>query len=141
MTIIETSTAILNRLKEIDGPKIIDDWGGEIDDLVKQAAKLPGLFVVYGGARFASKQLMGSDQADHMDTWTIVVIDKNLRGKDAAAEGCYALIGKIRSKLIGFKIDKDALWPVSEDLIYSEKGKMAYACIYTIETETEVEDG
>ncbi len=137
MTITETSEAILNRLKEIDGPKTIDDWGGEIDDLIKQVAKLPGLFVVYSGARFAPKTGIGNNQAEHADTWTMVVIDKNLRGNDAAATGCYTLIQAVRKKLIGFDIGEGWLWPSSEDLILSEKGKMAYACTYMIETETE----
>ncbi|WP_321367587.1 Gp37 family protein [uncultured Desulfuromusa sp.] len=137
MTIIETSETILKRLKEIDGPKTIDDWGGEIDDLIKQAAKLPGLFVVYSGARFGPKENIGDNNAAHADTWTIVVIDKNLRGMDAAAVGCYELIQAVRDKLIGFDVGDAWLWPNSEDLFYNAKGKMAYACTYMIETETE----
>lgn len=138
MTIIETSEAILTRLKEIDGLKNIDDWGGEIDTLIKSAANLPGMFLVYSGAVFGQKELMGGGNiAPHNDTWTVVIIDKNLRGVDAAASGCYELIQKVRNKLIGFQIGEDWLWPISEDLIFSEKGKMAYACTYKIETETE----
>ncbi|MCF6267631.1 MAG: DUF1834 family protein [Desulfuromusa sp.] len=137
MTILETSEAILSRLKEIDGPKTCEDWGGEIDDLIKQVAKLPGMFVVYSGARFAPKSSISNNLAEHADTWDIIVIDKNLRGKDAAASGCYVLVEAVREKLIGFEIGDAWLWPISEDLIYSKKGKMAYACTYMIETETE----
>lgn len=134
--IIETSDIILNRLKEIDGPKSVDDWGGEIDDLINQAGKLPGLFLVYGGTKYQPKGVIGSNAAEHTDAWTVIIIDKNLRGKDAASVACYELIEQVRTQLIGFDTGNGYLWPLSEALILSEKGKMAYACEYVLETET-----
>ena len=135
--IIETSNTILAQLRTIDGPKTIDDWGGEIDDLISQVAKLPAIFLLYSGAQFAPKQGIGSNRASHTDNWTVVVIDKNLRSKDAAAVDCYELIEQVRSKLIGFDSGNGYLWPVSEALIHSEKGKMVYGLEYLTDTETE----
>lgn len=135
--IIETSDTILEQLRTIDGPKTIEDWGGEIDDVINQTGKLPALLLVYGGSRFAPKQSIGSNRAEHAAAWTVIVIDKNLRGKDAAAEGCYELIEAVRAKLIGFDTDNGWLWPVGEALIHSEKGKLAYALEYTNDAETE----
>jgi len=130
-TIQDTSDLILTRLKEIDGPRVVDDWGGEIDELIKQAAKLPGLFLVYTGAKFDSPKLIGTNIADYDSEWTVVVIAKNLRGKDAAAAGCYELIDGVRDKMIGYVASESRLWPVSEGLIFSGGGKMAYALSYS----------
>jgi len=138
MTPIEqTSSTILNRLKEIQGVKTCDDWGGEIDDLLKKAHTMPGLFLVYGGAQFGPKEVIDNDQATLFDRWIVVATDKNLRAADAAATGCYRLLDAVRKKLIGFDYGGGWLWPVSENLIYSAGGMMAYACEYTTETETE----
>lgn len=134
--IIETSDSILAQLKTIDGPKTIDDWGGEIDDLIKQAAKLPGMFLVLGQVVYQPKENIGGNRAKHDDQWTVVIIAKSLRGKDAASPECYALIEAQRTKLHGFNTGNGYLWPVSEALIHSEKGKLVYACEYTLETET-----
>jgi phage gp37-like protein len=130
--ITTTSEKILARLKEIVGPKTIEDWGGEIDDLIKQAARLPGIFLVYTAGQFGPNKVMGSKSADREMVWTVVVVDKSLRGLDAAAQGCYQLIEQVHSKLIGFALGNNAwLWPVSEGLIHSENGKLAYGLNYT----------
>ena len=137
MSITENSDSILAKLKEIDGPRLIDDWGGEIDQLLQQAHKLPAIYLVYGGAVFQPKQVMGNNIAEHADAWTVVVIAKSLRSKDGAAVACYDMIEAVREKLIGFAYGDGWLWPVSESLFFSGNGIQAYALEYTTDIETE----
>ena len=139
MTISQISETILARLKEIGGPKQIDDWGGEIDQLISQAHKLPAIYLVYGGAVFQPKQVLGANIAEHGDVWTVVVIAKSLRSKDGAAVACYDMIEAVRKKLKGFSFGDGWLWPVSEHLFFSGNGVQAYACEYTTDIETEDE--
>ncbi len=67
----------------------------------------------------------------------MVIIDQSLRGQDAAASGCYKIIENVREKLIGYDLGNAWLWPLTENLIFQEKGKLAYACEYAIDIETE----
>lgn len=135
--ITEATDAILARLREIPGLKKVEDWHGEIDALLAQAINLPALWLVYTGAQFQPKTLLGSNTAQHSMEWTVVVVDKSLRGPDAAAPGCYAIIEQVREKLIGYNVGDSWLWPLGEQLILSDKGKLAYALGYATETETE----
>ena len=137
LTITETSDKILERLSEIQGPKKIDDWGGDIETVIKQAKVLPAIYLTYDGTRFLPKELLDTDASQHQDTWAIVVIDKSLRGQDDAATGCYKMIEEVRKKLIGYNIGNAWLWPLTESQVYQENGKLAYVCEYIVDIETE----
>ncbi len=132
----DISAAVLAQLKEIPGVKTCDDWGGEIEDLIKRTALLPGVFLAYQGARFAPPKMVGSKIADSVMEWAVVIIDRNLRAHDAAAGGCYKLIQQVRQRLIGFEVADGQLWPTTERLIFSGGGKLAYALGYTNDSRT-----
>ncbi len=131
--VADISAQVLDQLKEIPGVKTCDDWGGDIDDLIKRTALLPGVFLVYQGARFAAPKMVGSKLADSVMEWAVVIIDRNLRAHDAAAGGCYDLIQQVRQRLIGLEVAEGRLWPTTEQLIFSGGGKLAYALGYTNE--------
>lgn len=131
MSITDIAAEILEQLATIEGVRTCSAWHGEVADVIKNAPRLPALFLVYGGCTFYPKEVLGAGViAGHNDLWTVVVCGKDLSAKDAAAPTCYGLIEEVRTALTGFKAGDGWLWPSSEALFHSENGCFAYALEY-----------
>jgi phage gp37-like protein len=122
---------IMERLRTIDGVADVDAWQGEIEDLLKQPKRLPALYVIYQGAEFDEKKVIGSNVARHRMEFLVVLIAKNLRSRTEGAITCYGIIEAVRARLIGHRIDPHGmLWPVSEELIAVVNGVQVYGLNY-----------
>jgi phage gp37-like protein len=133
----EIQGAILDRLKEIAEAAQVDVWQGEETPLLEMPQKFPALWVIYRGASFSEKKLVGGDRADFTMTFVIFLLHKNLRSRRAGAEEAYAVIESVRAKLIAYKILAYGwLWPVNEELILAESGFLGYALEYRLRTNT-----
>jgi hypothetical protein len=110
-------------------------WQGDIDELLKTPQRLPALFVIYQGADFAEKSVIGLNRADHTMDFLVVLIAKNAKSREAGAAACYTIIETVRSYLIGHKINPYGyLWPTKEDLILAEGGLLVYGLGYRLKT-------
>ena len=135
--ITEIQDDILLQLQGIAGVMTVDEWEGEVEDLIKQPNRFPGVFVIYGGADFSSKSVIGSNRADHTMEFAVIVIARNLRSRTEGARTCYGIIEAVRTKLIGHVIGNyGPLWPVGEELLFVEKGTLAYGLKYELKTKT-----
>jgi phage gp37-like protein len=133
-TIVE---AVITELEKVTGVVTVDQWVGDIEPVIRAPARLPALYAVYSGSKFSGKNIIGSNQADHTMEITVVALARNVRSDVEGSEACYTLIEAVRSKLIGHVITNYGfLWPVAEDLLYSEKGILCYGLRYKIDTKT-----
>ena len=134
--ITEIQDDIIAQLETIEGVATVDTWQGELEELVKQPNRMPGLFAIYGGADFSEKRVMSSNQVDDEMQFHIILIAKNVRTRTQGAAECYAIIEAVRAKLKGHAITGyyGFLWPVSEELVSVVKGVFTYDLIYIIKT-------
>jgi hypothetical protein len=110
-------------------------WQGDVKDLLKTAQRLPALFVIYQGADFEEKRVMGLNRADHTMDFLVILIAKNAKSREAGAAACYTIIEAVRNYLIGHTIAPYGfLWPTKEDLLFAEGGLLAYGLAYRLET-------
>lgn len=134
--ISEIQEAIISELSEIPNASV-DAWVGDWDDFAKQPQKFPSLQVVYPGASFEAKKIVGGVRADHSMRFLILLIHKNLKSRKDCARECYDLIEEVRGKLVGFKIgDYGWLWPESEDYLGGQDGIQVYGLTYKLATNT-----
>jgi len=135
---IETiQDAIIAQLEKIDtvGGRV-GVWQGDVEDLLKTPQRLPCLAVIYLGADFDAKKVLGVNRADHTMDFLIVAIAKNVKSREEGASTAYTIIEDVRSYLIGFKVSPYGfLWPVKEDLVLAAGGLLAYGLNYRIRTE------
>jgi phage gp37-like protein len=133
---IETiQDAIITELEKIDGVKTVGVWQGDIDDLLKAPQRLPALHVIYQGADFEEKTVIGINRADHRMDFLIVLAARNLKSREAGASGAYTIIEAVRNYLIGRQISPYGwLWPVKEDLVMAEGGLLVYGLNYRLKT-------
>lgn len=137
----ETSDAILARLGAIPGINHTGEWAGEIEDLLKQPHKLPAAFVIYGGSGFGNGPVaMGTAIAPAAQSWSVILIAKNLRSRAEGALEAYAYIERIRAAaaaggLTKFPVADGWLWPEREELISAKGGVLVYGIDFTLETE------
>jgi hypothetical protein len=134
---IETiQDAIITQLLKITGVGSVGVWQGDVEDLLKTPQRLPALNVIYQGAEFDEKKVVGINRADHRMDFLIVLVSKNLKSRDAGASEAYTIIEAVRNYLIGHQISPYGwLWPVREDLVMAEGGLLVYGLNYRLKTE------
>ncbi len=132
----EVNDQILAQLESLRVFKRVDIYAGEAEDLLKKATKLPGAFLVYGGAIYPDGPIaLGTSIAATVQTWTVILLSKNLRSEGDGALECYTYIEQIREALTKFAVGGGWLWPVREELLLAEKGSLAYGLDFILETE------
>jgi phage gp37-like protein len=111
-TIDEVWDAIITALKgsELDNLCLIDSYGGAVDDIIEEASKgslitaqLPAIYVLYGGSRFPEK--LTTSSYDDYQTYTIVTIAKDLRGRKKMRVGISPLLELEKEVLIHNDLD------------------------------------
>jgi hypothetical protein len=126
---------IITQLEKIDGGPAVGVWQGDIESLIKTPQRLPALHVIYQGADFEEKRVIGLNRADHTMIFLVVLIAKNVKSREEGAAASYTIIEAVRSYLIGHQIAPYGfLWPVNEDLILAEGGILVYGLAYRIKT-------
>ncbi|MDH3998906.1 MAG: DUF1834 family protein [Desulfuromonadales bacterium] len=132
----QSSDLILQQLKSIDGLKTVKEYVGDPEALLKKPAKLPGAFLVYGGASYKPDPVaLASDGAAAKQSWTVILLSKNLRSETEGALECYAYLEQIRAALTKFSVGDGWLWPLKDELLLAEKGALAYGLDFILETE------
>ena len=99
----------------------IDPYHGAVDDIIEEAgrgkdiliAQVPAVYVLYGGSRFPG--MLTTSSYDDNQTYTIVTIAKDLRGRAAGKAGIYPLIELEKEVLIhnALGLQIQPLFPVS----------------------------
>ncbi|HRR40890.1 MAG TPA: DUF1834 family protein, partial [Syntrophales bacterium] len=114
---------IIKQLEKITAVASVGVWQGDIEDLLKSPQRLPALNVIYHGADFDEKKVIGTNRADHQMDFLIVLVGRNLKSREAGASEAYTIIEAVRNYLIGHPISPYGwLWPVREDLVMAEGG-------------------
>ncbi|MEW6670225.1 MAG: Gp37 family protein [Thermodesulfobacteriota bacterium] len=132
---------VISELSAISGLSFVElavaENEEDLEELLKTPKRLPGCYVVYRGADFTKKRVIGSNAAEHEMEILVLLIAKNLRSQAEGARTCYDFIEAIRSALIGHSVGNyGSLWPLAEDLIAAGKGLQCYGLIYGMETKT-----
>lgn len=134
----EIQDAIIARLEGISGIAELGAYVGDVEDIIKSPQRMPALHVVYQGANFLPDRVIGSNQAKLTPEFLVVLVARNLKRSVETSEAAYTLIESVRTQLTGYVVGTYGyLWPVSEDLILSEKGILCYGLKYQMETKTE----
>jgi phage gp37-like protein len=121
----------MERLRAIEGAAEVDAWQGEIEELLTHPKRLPALYVVYQGAEFEEKKVIGSNVARHRMEFLVVLVAKNLRSRAEGALTCYGLIEAVRAQLIGHVVEPHGmLWPVAEELVAAAGATLVYGLTY-----------
>jgi phage gp37-like protein len=133
--IAEIQSAIITELSAIDGVGTVGVWQGDIDDLLQSPQRLPALHVIYQGAKFEDKKIIGVNRADHQMKFNIILIARNAKSREEGASGAYTIIEAVRGCLLGCQIlPYGWLWPEDEELIDAVGGMLIYGLIYHIKT-------
>ena len=129
---------ILGALSGITGVKNVDAWAGDVEALLKTPQKIPGLYLVYPGARFNPGPVtMGTVHVDTTMDFHILLVVNNLASPKGAAAIAWGIIEGVRTNLIGRQVSTyNKLWPVNEELIYSEGGLLVYSLNYSLDART-----
>lgn len=126
---------IITQLQKISGVANVGVWQGDIEDVLQSAQRLPALNVIYQGADFEEKKIIGANRADHRMNFLVVLVSRNLKSREAGASEAYTIIEAVRNYLIGHKISPyGSLWPVREDLATAEGGLLVYGLHYRLQT-------
>jgi hypothetical protein len=133
---IETiQDAIIGQLEKITSAATVGVWQGDIESLIKTPQRLPALHVIYQGADFEEKVVIGLNRADHTMIFLVILISKNVKSRETGAAASYTLIEGVRSYLIGHQVAPYGfLWPLKEDLILAEGGILVYGLTYRLRT-------
>jgi len=133
----DIQNAIITELQKITSVMTVGVWQGDVDELMSMPQRLPALFVIYQGAEFEEKRVIGSNRADHRMDFLIVLVCRSLKSRSDGASVAYEVIEAVRSALIGYQISGYGwLWPVKEDLVMSEGGLLVYGLTYRMNTMT-----
>jgi phage gp37-like protein len=128
--------AICDELADTEG--IVGDviqHAGDVGDLIGQPKRLPALWVVYDGAVFQERRLIGAVRAEHVMRVTVVLMAASHRSRADGAEGCYGIIEAVRTKLIGHQVGAyGELWPEKEALIDAGASLLVYGLTYRLAT-------
>ncbi|MEW6263381.1 MAG: Gp37 family protein [Thermodesulfobacteriota bacterium] len=139
--IAEIQDAIVARLEEIAPPARGDvaAWTGDPEELLSRPTRPgpPALWVIYQGADFEGRKVIGGAQARLDMDWLIVLAAHDLKSRNQGAETAYALIEAVRNKLKGWAAAGYGwLWPVKEDLIAAQGGTLVYGLQYRLNNVT-----
>jgi phage gp37-like protein len=113
--------------------RVIDSYGGAVDDIIDEASKgslitaqLPAIYVLYIGSTFP--EMLTTSSYDDNQTYTLVTIAKDLRGRKKMREGISPLLELEKEVLIhndlGLQIEP--LFPVSIAPIFLTKTVFMY---------------
>jgi len=128
---------IMTELAKVSGVVTAGVWQGDIDELLSTPQRLPALFVIYQGAEFEEKKVIGSNRADHRMDFLVVLVCRSLKSRGEGALTAYDIIEAVRNALIGHQVGAHGwLWPVKEDLIMAEGGLLVYGLTYRMNTQT-----
>ena len=76
---------IITQLQKISAVASVGVWQGDVEDLLKSPQRLPALNVIYHGADFDEKKVIGTNRADHQMDFLIVLVGRNLKSREAGA--------------------------------------------------------
>lgn len=129
---------IISAITGLTGVKSVGAWAGDVDSLLQMPQNLPGLYLVYNGADFdEGPATMGTVKVDTDMSFQVLLIVNNPRSPAAAATAAWTIMELVRAALIGRQVlTYDKLWPVKEDLIFSEGGLLVYSMDYTLDART-----
>ncbi len=115
----------------------IEQYAGDIAELVKKPRRLPVLWVIYNGADFEGRKVVDNVLARHTMQFTVVLIAKNHRSRADGAEACHTVIEAVRTRLIGLVIAEFGaeLWPVRESLIDATGPLLVYGLTYRLKAD------
>lgn len=127
---------ILSAVTGISGVKTIDPWTGDVKALIEKPQMMPGIYATYSGCRYGDPvSIGGSAGVDINQRYTVLVVTSSARGPSDAASMAWSIIEAIRPRLIARKISTyGRLWPVSEDLVYSDGLIQVYGLDYYMDT-------
>jgi len=133
---------IVTQLLTITGIGTVDAWQGDVSDLEELLTlpqKLPALHVVYHGAVFDDRKVIGANRADNQMRFLIILVNKNLKSRKEGAGSSCTIIEAVRAKLMGHKVAPYGwLWPLKEDLLLALGGVQIYGMIYRMNTNVTV---
>ncbi len=136
--LVEASTAIESRLAgNIPALRTVDVWEGEVEELLKKPHLMPSAHVIYGGCQYGELVNLGGTIVAAVQTWSVILLGKNLKSRKDGAQGIYPLIEEIRAALTKFDTGYGYLMPAAENLIVAQGGLLGYGLDFTLETETE----
>ena len=128
------SDDILAQLATITAAKTTGLWAGDVQELLKAPQNIPGLYLLYQGAKISAPMTMGTTAADYVTSWMVVVITSSRKSPGDAAEAAWDIIEDVRSALNGHQVSTyNKLWAESEELLFAENGVMVYGLTYTLE--------
>lgn len=134
--LIDTQEAIITALTAIGSFKTVDGWQGEIEELVKQVAKLPSAHVALGEMDFGEEPTaIGTKLSNNDGVWNIIITAGNVRDRKSGAVECYGLIMAVVEKLKMLPVGNGWLWPENVKLLYAKNGLSLYGISFRIENE------
>jgi len=128
-------TAIIGAITGLTGVKTVGAWAGDVEVLLKIPQSLPGLYLVYPGATFEPGPVaMGTVNVDTVMQFQILLIVSSLKSPSSAAITAWGIMESVRTQLIGRQIlTYNKLWPVNEELVFSEAGLLVYGLNYSLD--------
>lgn len=126
---------IITALTGITGVKKTGAWTGDIETLLSMPQNMPGLYLVYQDCQFAkAPAAMGTIMVDTVMKFQILLIISGMKSTSASSETAWGIIESVRSALIGLAVQaNNKLWPVSEELVFSEGGLQVYGLNYSLD--------
>lgn len=127
---------LISALAGIAGVKTVGAWAGDVDAILRSPQSLPGVYLVYERSAFASAPAsMGTVKVDTAMSFQVLVIVNSLKSASDGALIAWGIIEGVRGKLIGRQVlTHNKLWPVNEELVFSESGLLVYGLNYTLDT-------
>ena len=132
----QIENAIVNQLKaSIAYVKTIETYAGQLEaDIEKLPIQFPAIYTVYAGSQL---DWVDGPTYNEICSFSIIVLAKNLRGKEALrkdAQSCYQMIQDVLAAVANknFSLDIEKMKPVSVSLLFVS----GIAAAYTIEFQT-----
>lgn len=108
-------------------------WSGEVEELLTNPRRIPSAWVIYQGATFKPRKLLGVNLATGDQSWSVLLFLSMLRGlQTSAEESVFAKLNTVRSALTGLTVDGAEMWPAGEQLVESVAGVVVYESRFTI---------
>lgn len=144
--LIAINAAILSALEQIADFRTVDVWQGDMEDLLKNAQKLPSAHVIFSAAEFGGPTTIGARVAPADMVWSVIVMSQNLRDRKSGALDSLSLLAKVLASatpaeptepkgLTRLNTGHGWLWPVKVQFIGAENGKSAYGIHFEVRKE------
>jgi len=130
-------TAILAALAEIDGPRTVEAFAGDIDALFRDTSPKPSLHLLYAGTAYGEQATLGSpvQPVPARRIWTVLIAVSGRRSPSVTGEDSMTLIDSVRSALTGLIVDDGHLWPLADEFLKSKNGVLVYGVDFSIDNE------